>query len=296
MFYLDASIGICAYNEEENIRQLLDALRSQKLTRHTIKEIYVVSSGSTDKTDEIVREYEKKDPRIRLLVQKTRKGKSSAINLFLRHATGEIIVLESADTLPQEETIQNLLDPFDDASVGMVGGRPIPVNDENTALGYIVHLVWRLHHELSLIKTKAGEIVAFRNIIESIAKDTAVDEAWIEALITAHGLKVVYAPEAVVANRGPETVADFIRQRKRIFLGHLHLRMKKSYSPITMDSVEVAKIFASILPRDPIRLSWALFGIILEVYSRIRAMIEFYVFGENPYAWDMCRTTKRLVK
>jgi glycosyltransferase involved in cell wall biosynthesis len=144
---MDASIGICAYNEEGNIGQLMEALLKQKLTRHSIKEIIVVSSGSTDKTNDIVREFEKKDPRIKLLAQKTRKGKSSAINVFLRHATAEAIVLESADTLPTEDTIQALLDPFDDAKVGMTGGRPIPVNDKNTALGFIANLVWELHRK-----------------------------------------------------------------------------------------------------------------------------------------------------
>ena len=293
---MNASIGICAFNEAGNIEHLLGALCEQKLTRHTIKEIIVVSSGSTDKTNDIVKEFERKDPRIKLLMQKSRKGKSSAVNVFLRHATGDVIVLESADTIPAEDTIQKLLDPFDDAKVGMTGGRPIPVNDRKTALGYITHMVWELHHQLSQIKPKAGELIAFRNILESIAEDTAVDEAWIEALITAHGLRIVYVPEAVVRNCGPETVADFIRQRKRIYLGHLHLKRKKNYAPITMDSIEVARMFAQTLPGDFRQLTWAMLGVVLEAYVRIVATIEFYFLENNPHTWEISRTTKRVVK
>ena len=293
---MNASIGICAYNEEENIGQLLEALLTQTLSRHSIKEVIVVSSGSTDGTDEIVRDYENKDSRIRLITQKSRKGKSSAINLFLRHATGEIIILESADTLPEEDTIQNLLDPFDDARVGMTGGRPIPVNNDNKMMGYIAHMVWNLHHELSLLKPKAGELVAFRNIIESIAEDTAVDEAWIEALITAHGLCIAYVSEAVVRNKGPETIGDFVRQRMRIYIGHLHLKRKKSYSPITMDALEVGRVILRVMPHNPKKLLWFSMGVIIESYVRFRASIEFYVRNKNPVAWEMCRTTKRLVK
>jgi len=296
VFYLDASVGICAYDEQDNIGQLLDALLKQKLSGHKIKEIIVVSSGSTDNTDEVVRGFEKKDGRVKLLTQKVRKGKSSAINFFLRHATGDIIILESADTLPLEDTIQKLMNPFDDPKVGMCGGRPVPLNDEDTAMGYIIHVVWRLHHELSLIKPKEGEIVAFRNIIESIASDTAVDEAWIESLIVGHNLSLVYVPEAVVYNRGPQTVSDFIRQRKRIYLGHLHLKRKRSYAPITMDWIEILKGLRKIVTLNPKRLSWLALGITLELYARIRAVFEFYILGKNPFQWDMCRTTKRLVK
>ena len=61
------SVGITAHNEEANIGQLLDAMLSQELSQVEIGEIIVVASGCTDRTTEIVREYAKRDSRIRLL-------------------------------------------------------------------------------------------------------------------------------------------------------------------------------------------------------------------------------------
>ena len=78
------SIGIFVYNEEKNIRNILNALLNQNLMRISISEIVVVSSGSTDQTDEIVKDLSKRNKKIKLIVQKKREGKASAINLFLR--------------------------------------------------------------------------------------------------------------------------------------------------------------------------------------------------------------------
>jgi len=52
------SVGIMAYNEEANIRGLLNAVIDQKIQEGTVSEIFIVSSGSRDKTNDIVREFE----------------------------------------------------------------------------------------------------------------------------------------------------------------------------------------------------------------------------------------------
>ena len=53
---MDVSVGIMAFNEEKNMGRLLKALLSQELKKVRIEEIIVVSDGSTDKTNEIVKE------------------------------------------------------------------------------------------------------------------------------------------------------------------------------------------------------------------------------------------------
>ena len=46
--------------------------------------------------------------------------------------------------------------------------------------------------------------MAFRNVIDHFPDDTSTDEPAIEALIAAKGFRLVYAPKAIVYNRGPE--------------------------------------------------------------------------------------------
>ena len=87
---LTLSIGIMAYNEEANIGRLLSSLLGQSLAHAKLTEIFVVASGCTDRTEEIVNFYVQKDDRIKLVTQPRREGKASAINLFLSRASGDI--------------------------------------------------------------------------------------------------------------------------------------------------------------------------------------------------------------
>src|SRR3989344_3653596 len=147
---MKVSIGVCAYNEEKNIKKLLTSLINQKTNKIKIDEIFVVSSACTDNTNNIVREYEKKDKRIKLIDQKEREGKSSAINLFLKNAKNEVLVLESGDTVPDKNTVEKLCLPFLDPIIGMTGTRPVPINKSNDFMGFVVNFFWELHHEIAL--------------------------------------------------------------------------------------------------------------------------------------------------
>src|SRR5258708_17054450 len=146
---LSVSICIPAYNEERNIPHILQALITQKTNQILINKIIVVCSGCTDKTSQIVKRFIKKDKRIKLIEQTERSGKAAAINAFTQKANDHIIVIESADTIPDQKTIENLCMPFvEKYEVGMTGGAPIPINDRNTFLGYIIHSWWWFHRNI----------------------------------------------------------------------------------------------------------------------------------------------------
>ena len=117
---IDVSVGVCAYNEEENIRQCLESITSQVLKDFSIIDIIVVSSASSDGTDTIVEDYASIDPRVKLIRQQVREGKSSAVNLFMREATGKVLVLVNADNRLEEDTLNHLLTPFLDESIDAV--------------------------------------------------------------------------------------------------------------------------------------------------------------------------------
>lgn len=199
---IKCSVGIFAHNEAANIIPLLQAVENQELQETEISEIIVVSSASTDGTDTLVSSYAKDHNKVTLFTQPKREGKSSAINLFLANAKEDIVVIISADVIPQKKTIEKMVSAFKDPKIGATGGRPVPVNDENTYLGYVVHLLWRLHHRMALISPKLGEMIAFRKVMKSIPKDSAVDEASIEAIIKEQGYKLKYIPSAIIKNKG----------------------------------------------------------------------------------------------
>lgn len=289
---LTCSIGVFAHNEEANILHLLKALSAQKLNEVSIAEVIVVSSASTDATDDLVREYALENPIVKLYTQARREGKSSAINVFMAEAKSDLLVVISGDVIPAENTIELMVSAFLDPKVGASGGRPMPVNSDKTLIGYAVHLLWRLHHRMASISPKLGEMIAFRKVMESIPKESAVDEASIEAIIRQKGLKLKYVPEAHIHNKGPENLPDYIKQRRRIQNGHLWLIKRQKYQVVSQDKgtlISILKQEISEHPRDLIKLTLV---VALEVYCRMLGSWDFYIRGKNPFVWEISRSTK----
>lgn len=287
-------IGIMVYNEAANIGRLLEALTDEKTEIAQIDEIVVVSSGCIDETNAIAQEYEARDSRVRLITQEKRYGKASAVNLFLQSVRSEVIILESGDTLPAAGSIDALVRPFADPRVGMAGGRPVPVNPADTFMGFGVNLLWELHHRISLIRPKMGELIAFRQIFAQIPHNTAVDEASIEPLIIGQGFQCVYAPQAVVYNKGPETAADFLKQRRRVFAGHLHVKDTLGYRVSTMNSLQIAVLFTRALRPNLRYIIWATGVALLEVLARLMGTYDYYLRKNNPFQWLVIGSTKNL--
>jgi biofilm PGA synthesis N-glycosyltransferase PgaC len=289
---LRCSVGITAYNEEANIARLLQTIMDQRLYEVEITEIIVVASGCTDRTEEIVQEYMRKDPRIRLHVQEQREGKTSAINLFLANAREKICVLESGDTLPREDTIEKMVRMFRNPAVGMTGAQKVAVNTPDHIVGVLSHLRLKMEHQLCLEIPRLGELIAFRKVFDRIPTDVAMDEAFVEAFIIRRGMQVRYAPDAVVYNMGPETVQDFVRQRRRNYAGHLYLRDKYGYKVSSLQNTRVVRLALEEV-WGAIRLVATLAILaILELYSRVLGAWDYRVRKKTHVVWDMAWTTK----
>jgi len=286
-------MGIMAYNEQANISRMLEAVVSQRTTRVNLTEMIVVASGCTDRTEAIVHDWAKRDGRIRLLVQARREGKASAVNQFLAQAREKVVVVCSADLLPAAGALEELVAPFADPGVGMTTGRPVPVNDAGTFMGFAAHLLWELHHEINLRTFKAGEMIAFRNIFERIPYNTTVDEASIEPVIRGQGYEVRYVPSAVVHNKGPVTVADYLRQRRRIFAGHLAVRHTLGYTVSTMSGWRVLRALLPRLNWRPRPFLWTWGVAALEVYGRFLGRRDYKRRRSRP-VWEVATTTKDL--
>lgn len=292
---INCSIGITAYNEEANIGKLLQLVLDQRLETVAISEIIVVASGCTDRTEAIAREFAARDGRIRLLVQPQREGKASAMNLFIHEAAEEVLILCSADLQPSLEAVEQLIAPFADPEVAMTGCHPVPVNDAATFMGFAVQLQWALHHELNLGGGfKGGEMVGFRRVFTRIPFHTAVDEASVEPIVRGQGYKVQYCPDAVVYNKGPETVADFLRQRRRIYAGHLDLEHLLGYKVSTMSGGKIVGLLLKNLDWRPKQLAWTVAVVGLEGYGRYLGRRDYKTGAKNHTVWEIATTTKEL--
>jgi poly-beta-1,6-N-acetyl-D-glucosamine synthase len=294
---LECSVGVMAYNEEANIAHALDSILRQELTQKQIREVIVVASGCQDRTVPIVADIATREPRVRLIEQERREGKASAINLFIGAAKCPVLIMVSADLMVEDGAFDVLLRHFADPAVGMVGGHPIPVNGNGTFLGHAVHLQWQLHDRIARDTPKLGEMVAFRNVVPSIPLDTPVDELSIQALVTQLGYRLVYEPRAVVYNRGPASLQDFLRQRRRIYAGHLRIRDQQAYSAPTMSAWRAGRaLLGSESFATPRAALWSLGTVGLEATARALGCYDIARGRRSHHVWEMCDTTKQHIE
>lgn len=292
---MECSIGIMAYNEEKNIGKILEALINQTENKIKIAEIVVIASGCIDKTEDIVKKFIKKDKRIKLISQSIRSGKVKAINDYLKIAKYPIIVMESADTIPHKEAIEKICIPIiNDQKVGVVGAHPIPTNDKSKFMGYISYLQWELHHRISLKKAKCGEMIAIRKGLREIPTELIIDDAYIERFYQLKGLKIAYAANSIVKNKGPESIKDFIRRRRNLAAGFIQLKKKYGYIPPTANTYWLACETFKITGFNPRKITWAFGAWLLNSYANVLGAHDYYVKKKCNTVWEMAKTSKEI--
>lgn len=94
---LSYSIIIPAYNESQRIAASLDKIIAYTSEQRWMTEILVVNDGSRDNTRDIVREYAKTHPQVRLIENPGNRGKGYTVRNGMSQATGEIVLFTDAD-------------------------------------------------------------------------------------------------------------------------------------------------------------------------------------------------------
>lgn len=93
------SVLIPAFNEENTILSVLEALKSLELNYSLEKEIIIVNDFSTDRTSELIERFIRNNPdlKIRLHNHEHNQGKGAALHTAIALATGDLIVIQDAD-------------------------------------------------------------------------------------------------------------------------------------------------------------------------------------------------------
>lgn len=111
------SVIIPAYNEEQTIGQVLEALRALPIE----KQIIVVNDGSTDGTYDAL-ECLRAKHQLTIVHCEENRGKGSAIRSGLPYVKGEAVVIQDADMELSPTDISELLQPLEKKDVQVVYG------------------------------------------------------------------------------------------------------------------------------------------------------------------------------
>jgi len=224
---MKVTVGIPAYNEGKSIGLTLGSILYQ-ITE--FDEVIVVSSGSTDNTEEEVMSFIKANPEldIKLIVEKKTNGKASAINIINEMAKGDIIVQTDADCVVCTDAIENLAKHFDNAKVGAVSGYPLPVIGKENVFYDWTKMSYRKMHEIRLKENEAGTfwhlsgyLLAWRKgALPELPFIKGAVDAWMGKLIIENNYSIEYEPDANVMVTAPKNIKDFITQKARVRAGY----------------------------------------------------------------------------
>lgn len=214
------TILISAYNEEKHIKEKLENVLSLDYPKDKL-EVIVISDASTDKTDEIVREFV--DKGIKLYRLKERKGKIAGQKEVLPLIKGEIIVFSDVTGRYHSDAIRKLVRNFADLKVGAVTGELRYKQPKESGIGSGEKKYWQYEILIREKESKLGGLVAVTGSIYALRKelypdfpDYLADDLIVPLAIQKKGFKAIYEKEAVCEELTTSETKEEMLKRSRI--------------------------------------------------------------------------------
>lgn len=240
------TVIVATFNEERVIKQRIENLFDQNYPKNKY-EILVVDSASSDNTVTIVKNLinnrDESFPRLKLLIEDERRGKSSALNFAKTYATGDIIVIADANSIYDNNVLQELASNFNNFDVGAVSGRYI-VRNSDKSLAQDESFYWEIEHIMfcgesiiDSVSTVVGTISAWRKELVNFNTTTITEDFDMALKVRSLGYKIRYEPLAIAYEKAANSEMDQISQRKRTSIGTIQSIIKNFFPLIKLKNV-----------------------------------------------------------
>ena len=195
-----------------------------------IKEIIIVSDGSTDGTAEYLAH--QRHPRLTAVILDEHSGKAVAVNAGMVKATADVILF--VDIRPEigPRAIQHLLSNFADPQVGCVAGELILRKDSHdSASAAVSGLYWRYEEWIRTCESICGSPVGVYGGFYAIRRALAVpqpagiilDDMFQPLSIIRQGYRSVLDAHAYVYDTWPTKIEDEFQRKVRTLAGNFQL-------------------------------------------------------------------------
>ena len=219
---LPVTVLIPAYNEAESIAQTIEKALQQEYPPGLL-EIIVVSDGSEDGTDDIVRAYAARG--VQLMRREPRRGKAAALNAAMRVARGEVIVFSDANARFAPDAIARLVENFADPRVGYVTGELTLLHRAGNRAGEGASGYLRYENWLRVSESRAGSVIGVNGGVDAIrarlyadVPDDQITDFVLPLQVMAAGYRVIYDPRARSAEEANAELGPEFRMRVRVAL------------------------------------------------------------------------------
>jgi glycosyltransferase involved in cell wall biosynthesis len=133
-----ASVLVAARNEEKHIARCLDSILASDYPKNRM-EIIVIDGMSDDRTKEIVQDYARRSPLLRL-VDNPKRHFPAAMNLGIQNARGEIVLITSAHSLCDPKYVSTCVRLQQESGAQNVGGVLRIASGSDTTVGRAIAL------------------------------------------------------------------------------------------------------------------------------------------------------------
>ncbi|MFC1533118.1 glycosyltransferase family 2 protein [Thermodesulfobacteriota bacterium] len=273
------SLIISVYNEEKVIRERLENALGQNYPKDKI-EILVPSDGSTDRTHEIVSDFFKRG--VKLLIQENRLGKTSALNMAVPKAKGDIIVFTDANSMYDSKAISMMVENFTDPQVGCVTGETRLINPEGSALGKNEITYYSYDTFLKVKESEIGSTVGADGAIFAIRKElyqpldpSLINDFVIPLQVVSKGYRVVYEPRAFLNEDTATPLKGGFARRVRIINRALFgvFTVPEVFNPFKVGFFSI-----QVISRKLLRWTAPIFIILVFISNLGLIGFSFYIF------------------
>lgn len=216
------SILIAAYNEEKVIEERIKNISELNYDLNKI-EVFIGSDLSTDRTNEILIEQEKKYSWLNIYLSGERKGKAGILNDLYQKVNNEIIVFTDANTKFHRNALRNLVEDFSDKMVGGVCGKLVLVDNESSKSEGVEEVeYWKYETFIKKLEGRCGILLAANGGIFAIRKElyqtipvvkAVTDDLFISLSVISGGFKFTYRNDALAyEDTGKDLSAEYGRK------------------------------------------------------------------------------------
>ena len=203
--YPNYSIVIPAYNESARIPAALQQVVACVRERAWHAEVIVVNDGSTDRTAEVVRDFARTAPEVRLVENPGNRGKGYSVRAGMLQALGEIVMFTDADLSSPIEEAERLFDAIAAGADIAIGSRWLEKNRQTQRqplyrqfFGRCFNAVTRLVMGLPFADTQCGFKAFTRHAAQTVFQLQTI-ERWgfdpeILFIALKRGFRVVEVP------------------------------------------------------------------------------------------------------